>query len=665
MNPATALTPLAHDLWWCWDDDMPSIWRQIDPWRWDRNRNNPIALIADTPESRWAELAEDEAFVEAVDAAVARWKAYRAEGLDESQPRVAYLSMEYGLHESVRIYSGGLGVLAGDHLKSASDLRTNLVAVGLLYRSGYFRQVMDDGEQLAAYPQAEWERMPIELCRSEDGRPVIIGVPIADELVHAAVWKLQVGRVSLYLLDTDLPGAPHHHSELTAQLYGGDGWMRIRQEVLLGIGGMRALTALGEAIDVIHMNEGHCAFAVLERSLGRGEDLASAVEATRDELVFTTHTPVPAGHDRFGADMVAKALSGWCRETGTPASAVVELGRIRPNDPYETLCMTVVALKGAHKTNGVAELHGHTSRAMWHALWPDRPVDDVPIGHITNGVHPVFWTAVPTRKLFDRHIPGWRERPWDHELWQQVMAIPDDEIWALRRQLRSTLLAEVIRRGGPRMDPDALTIGFARRFAPYKRGDLLLSDPDRLADFLENTPAQVVFSGKAHPRDERGKQIVSRVARFAAQRRFRDRIAFVEDYDIAVGRLLTSGADVWLNNPRRPQEASGTSGQKVTLNGGINLSVLDGWWPEGFDGTNGWAIGDDRMRPDEPGSDAQDAEALYQLLGGEVAGEWTERGADGLPTAWIHRAKRSIVTCAPLFTSHRMVRDYTVGLYRR
>jgi starch phosphorylase len=664
MNAQQKLNTLANDLWWCWDDEMPAIWRSVDAWRWDRNRNNPIALIDDTPAERWEVLEADEDFLTSVNEAYGRWESYRGAGLDSSQPRVAYLSMEYGLHESVRIYSGGLGVLAGDHLKSASDLRTNLVAVGLLYRSGYFRQVMDDGEQLAAYPQSEWDRLPITQCRHQDGHPIQIEVPIGDDMVRAGIWKLQVGRIDLYLLDTDLEGAPQHHSELTAQLYGGDHWMRIRQEVLLGIGGLRALQALGESIDVIHMNEGHCAFAVLERSLGRGHDLRSAVDATRNELVFTTHTPVPAGHDRFGADTVAAALAGWCRQTGTHMQDVIDLGRIRPGDAHEPLCMTVLALRGAHKTNGVAELHGHTSRAMWHAMWPERPVDDVPIGHITNGVHPIYWTAVPTRKLFDRYVPGWRDTPWDAELWAGVMEIPDDEIWALRRELRSALLAEVIRRGGPRLDPDALTIGFARRFAPYKRGDLLLSDPDQLASFLESTPAQVVFSGKAHPRDERGKQIVTRVARFAAQSRFRGRIAFVEDYDIAVGRLLTSGADVWLNNPRRPQEASGTSGQKVVLNAGINLSVLDGWWPEGFDGTNGWAIGDDRDRPDDPASDARDASDLYALLNGEVASEWTDRSG-GLPRRWITRAKRSIATCAPLFTSHRMVRDYTEGLYRR
>lgn len=664
MNARQKLVPLAHDLWWCWDDEMPAIWRRVDAWRWDRNRNNPVGLVADTPEERWDALEADADFVADVGRAYERWESYRSAGLDGSQPRVAYLSMEYGLHESVRIYSGGLGVLAGDHLKSASDLRTNLVAVGLLYRSGYFRQVMDDSEQLAAYPQAEWDRLPIDLCRNDDGSAVLVDVPIGDETVRAAVWSLQVGRVTLYLLDTDLRGAPAHHAELTAQLYGGDHWMRIRQEVLLGIGGLRALERLGESIDVVHMNEGHCAFAVLERSLGRGGNIWEAVEATRDELVFTTHTPVPAGHDRFSADTVASALSGWCRETDTNLGEVIDLGRIRPGDPHETVCMTVIALRGARKTNGVAELHGHTSRAMWHAMWPERSVDDVPIGHITNGVHPIFWTAVPTRRLFDRHLPGWRETPWDSAVWEAASEIPDDELWALRRELRSTLLAEVIRRGGPRLDPDALTIGFARRFAPYKRGDLLLSDPDRLAAFLEDTPAQVVFSGKAHPRDERGKQIVTRVARFASQSRFRDRIAFVEDYDIAVGRLLTSGADVWLNNPRRPQEASGTSGQKVVLNGGLNLSVLDGWWPEGFDGTNGWAIGDDRDRPDEPESDARDAEALYALLHGEVSAEWTDREG-GLPLRWITRAKRSIATCAPLFTSHRMVRDYTVDMYRR
>ncbi len=647
---------------------MRALWPEIDPFRWTRVNHNPVALLADLEPARLADLGADPAFLERVEAAWQRFQhALHGAGALADAPAVAYFSMEYGLHASVRTYSGGLGVLAGDHLKSASDLGVPLVAIGLLYHEGYFTQVIDDGRQVPAYPPARLPRLPIRPVHGPAG-PLTVEVHLGETEALARVWRVDVGRVPLYLLDTDLAPNPPEIRALCARLYGGDEKTRILQEILLGIGGVRVLDALGARPSVYHLNEGHCAFAPLEllrQRTAAGIGWHEAIESVRAQCVFTTHTPVPAGHDRFPFALVHDTLGAWRREAGWMRGAVMDLGRTRPGDWDEPLNMTVLALRLTRSANGVARRHGEVSRRMWHGLWPDLAVDDVPIGHITNGVHPTMWCADLATALWDAQLPGWRDHLWDPAWFEdRIDAVPDEAIWATRNALRRRLVAEVARRTGVHLDPDALTIGFARRFATYKRGDLLFSDPERLMALLEGPyPVQLVFSGKAHPRDFPGQEVLGRILAHAAEPRFRDRVVFVPDYDMTVGGLLTSGVDVWLNNPRRPQEASGTSGQKVVLNTGLNLSVPDGWWVEGYDGTNGWSIGPD-VSPDHPAaSDASDAEALYAALEQEVLPSWKDRDARGLPTSWIARIKRSTATCMPRFTSHRMVRDYVQQIY--
>jgi starch phosphorylase len=674
MLPArlSPLEDLAHNLWWSWDQDATELFRSIDPYRFAANHHNPLALLRDVEPARWTELAADAGFVARLDEVRERFRTWRGADTWTRQHApallgsgVAYVSMEFGLHESVRLYSGGLGVLAGDHLRSASDLGVPLVGVSLLHRQGYFRQVLDDGRQLAAYPHVRLERLPYRPCVGQDGAVVEITVPIGLRDVKARVWQLDVGRGRLLLLDTDLEANSEADRALSSQLYGGGEELRIAQEVLLGFGAVEALAALGLKIGVWHLNEGHCAFvplALLGKRLLSGEVLADARAAVREQCVFTTHTPVPAGHDRFSRDLVIATLGPWATGVGLPHAELVDLGRVAPGDEAETFCMTVVALRTSAATNGVSALHGEVSRKMWQDLWPDRTPDEVPIGHVTNGVHAGYWMAPAAAALFDRYLPGWREAEWDEQVWAGALEIPASELWALRATLRANLCDAVRVRTGHAFDPNALTIGFARRFAPYKRGALLFSDPDRLKKLLDDHPVQIVYAGKAHPRDTGGQQILSTVLRWSADRAFRGRVVVLEDYDMAIGRLVTSGADVWLNNPRRPHEASGTSGQKVVLNGGLNLSILDGWWPEGFDGTNGWAIGTTDELPDEAAQDAFDARSLYEVLEGSVVPEWSAR-TDGVPVAWVRRIQRSLATCAPKFTSHRMVRDYVQQAY--
>ncbi len=675
MLPASlsGLELLANNLWWSWDAEASALWASVDPHRWDSSRQNPVALLRDVEAARWAELSVEPLFLARLASVLARFHAYLSEpgwcrsgAPDVYSGKVAYFSMEFGLHASLRIYSGGLGVLAGDHLKSASDLGIPLVGVGLLYRSGYFRQVIDDGVQVPSYPHADYSRLPIKKVTRPDGSPLIVAAPIAHHEVQLQVWRVDVGRTRLYLLDSELDSNNDQDRTLTHQLYGGDSETRIRQEVVLGIGGLRALRALGEHPAVYHMNEGHCAFVVLEllkEKLDKGQEFRDAWAAVQRECAFTTHTPVPAGHDRFGAELFEKTLGVYRKSQSLEAHTLLDLGRVRPGDIHEPLCMTVLALRGSNRANGVSKLHGAVSRDMWRALWPRETVDNVPIGHITNGVHPFFWMAPTARSTFDRWVPGWRESTWDEAIWAKALDMPDDAVWDLRNRLRANMVETLRLRTGRSLDPNALTIGFARRFAPYKRGDLLFRDLDRLVKFLDDAPGQVVFSGKAHPQDVEGKKLVAAVIKWSNHARLRDRVLFVEDYDMFVGHALTSGCDVWLNNPRRPQEASGTSGQKVVLNGGLNLSVLDGWWEEGYDGTNGWAIGEGNNAPDLGSQDHFDSESLYHQLESSVLPEWRERDVNGMPTRWLHRVRRSIATGAPQWNTHRMVRDYALKIY--
>ena len=657
MTIRERLRALAGNLWWCWDPEATALFAGLHPERWEEVQHNPLALLDELPDTALEACEELLTRVEerllAYLSSTDTWAARHAPAL--AAP-VAYFSMEFALHESIPIYSGGLGVLAGDHMKSASDLGIPFVGVGLLYREGYFKQVIAHGRQVVAYPPVPMEHTPL---RKLD---ITVEVPHGHHTYLATVWELRVGRVRLLLLDSDVEGNPAEHRELSQQLYGGDVATRIAQEVLLGVGGVRALRALGIHPSTFHMNEGHCAFLVLER--WREEQAAGATDEAafakaRASCVFTTHTPVPAGHDRFTWELVRDALVGMWEGMELQEGAFMDLGRVRPSDLNETLCMTVLALRGSRAANGVSALHGEVSREMWKDLYPGRAVADVPIGHITNGVHGPSWMHPRVAALLDRVTAGWREGNG-----LSLETVSDEELWSLRQELRADLIAFARRTAGRDwLDPSRLTIGFARRFAPYKRGNLLFTDPDRLARLVcGDRPIQLLFAGKAHPRDAAGHGIIRDVIRWTRDERFRGRVVFLPDYDMALGRRLVQGVDVWLNTPRRPREASGTSGMKVPLNLGINLSVLDGWWPEAYDGTNGWAIGGTQAYARQEDQDADDAESLYRTLEAEVVGEFYDR-TDGVPRAWVARMRRSLETCFRAFHTNRMVADYTRRYY--
>lgn len=685
-----ALRALARNLHWAWSPEVQALFRELDPKRFRELRNNPVALV----EELGRELPVGT--TERAEALRRRLRAY----LDNDRtwgdtwahalrPRpVAYFSAEFGVHESLALYSGGLGVLAGDHLKSASDLGVPLVGVGLFYREGYFRQRLDaDGWQQEDYAVADPARLPMSPATGPDGRPIVVRIDTRSGVLCARVWRLDVGRVPLLLLDTDVADNGEADRALTGRLYGGDQHVRIRQELLLGVGGLRALRAAGIAPSVLHLNEGHSALAALEMARLLMDEEGVSFEEASDRVarmtVFTTHTPVPAGHDRFGAELVEEQLGPLRDALRIDEHRLMSLGRVDPHDPDETFCMTVLALKMSRRANGVSALHGQVSRRMWHGLWPSRQKHEVPIGHITNGVHVPSWLAPEMRDLFDEHFDsGWALRQAEPETWEPIEDVDDAEVWATHRILKRQLIDfvrdhaageaqkrgesdEVVRACREVLDEDALLVGFARRFATYKRATLVLSDLDRL-DRLVNDPErpmQLVFAGKAHPRDDGGKKLLQDIHRVTRDPRFAGKVVFLENYDIEVGRQLVRGVDVWLNNPRRPLEASGTSGQKVVLNGGLNCSVLDGWWAEAWDGRNGFAIGGGRAHADPAVQDARDAEDLYRVLKDEVAPQYYRLGAGGLPVDWIRRMKRSIRTLAWRFSADRMVMDYVRQCY--
>ncbi len=645
------LLALAKDLWWTTQPDADHIWGTLDRELWEAVHHNPLAMLREADLNLappgWDAQAED---------LLARWEAFHetARNTPLIPPKVAYFCMEFGLHESLPIYSGGLGVLAGDHLRSASDLGLDLVAVGLFYTRGYFEQVIHDGQQVAAYPVNDPDRLAMAPALGPDGKQVEVVVPYGRHSFNARVWEVTVGRVRLFLLDTDYDANPLQYRVLTRNLYGGNQETRIAQEVLLGVGGARALDALGLSVDVFHMNEGHAAFLVLElwgRALARGLSPVEAWNDARERCVFTTHTPVPAGHDRFPWEVADAALVGFRESLGLPQGAFMDRGRIRPGDIHEQLTMTVLALKGSRAANGVSRLHGEVSRQMWEKL-------PVPIGHITNGVHPTAWLGPNMAALFDKHLPGWRTNLQDVAFWKDAEQIPADELLRAAESQRGRLVDGVRWRvGRPVLNSHQLTIGFARRFAPYKRGALIFSDPDRLLAILDQG-VQVVFAGKAHPADALGQALVAEVIKWSRDPRFRGRVVFVPGYEMNLGRLLTQGSDVWLNNPRRPREASGTSGEKAALNGGLNLSVLDGWWPEAWDGDNGWSIGSTADWEDTEAQDKADAESLYSTLEQQVLPAWKDQ------PGWARRMGHAIATCMPVFNTNRMVADYHRLMYR-
>ena len=690
------LWSLARNLWWSWDHDAGSLFRDLDPIRWRILNQNPVSLLAEFPLAKLERRATELVLHSRINYAYRRLQEYlradrtwgaRHAGVLRPRP-VAYFSAEFGLHESLPVYSGGLGVLAGDHIKSASDLAIPLVGIGLFYGQGYFRQRLDhNGWQQEEYLETDVNQLPLETAIGKNGRPVVVQIQTRSGSIHAKVWRVAVGRCDLFLLDSDVEGNAADDRKLTSRLYGGDARTRIRQELLLGVGGFRALKAMGITPGVLHLNEGHSGFAVLEaihsRMQEEGIAFDSAVSRVSRGVVFTTHTPVPAGHDRFDADLIEEHLGPLRDGLGLSQDSLMGLGREKPSDLQETFCMTVLGLRFSRRANAVSALHGEVSRAMWTGLCPGKPEDEVPIGHITNGVHVPSWLAPQMFRLYDRHLgTNWHEHSSEARIWEGIENVDDGELWETHLNLKSRLLDFVRRRAveqaerrleprealvrlGRVLSPDALTIGFARRFATYKRANLILRDIENLASMVNDPkrPVQFVFAGKAHPLDEPGKKLLQQIAELMRNSRFADKFVFVEDYDINVGRYFVQGVDVWLNNPRRPLEASGTSGQKVVLNGGLNLSVLDGWWAEAYDGMNGFAIGTGRTHSDMNVHDTRDGEDLQRTLREEVIPLYYQRDRDGLPRGWIKRMKRTIRTLGWRFNADRMVMDYTLNCY--
>ena len=653
---AQRLAAFAADLWWTGRPAAHDLWRDLDPFLYDAVDHNPGAMIAEGALDRmpagWQARAE---------VLMQQHEARLAAPFRADVPRTAYMCMEYGLHESVPIYSGGLGMLAGDHLRSAADLDLPLVAVGFLWREGYFRQVIRDGRQGAAFCPREADRLPVRPVVGPDGHPIVVHVPGGVGRIAVRAWELRLAKVRLFLLDTDIEDNAPEFRRLTDRLYGGDTRTRLLQEVVLGIGGARMLRAAGLEPEVFHLNEGHAAFVTLElwaRGLAEGLDPSAAWARVRTQCVFTTHTPVPAGHDRFHWHLVDPILGPWRHRLGLPPGAFMDRGRERPGDVDEPLCMTVLGMRGSREINGVSALHGEVTREMWRRL-----PQAARITSITNGVHPGSWLTPETEALWNQELPEWQAHLSDPTYWKALHAVDAGTILAARDARRARLVADIrTRTGRAALDETALTIGFARRFATYKRGDLIFSDPDRLERLLDQG-VQIVYAGKAHPADEKGQAIIARILSFVRQPRFRDRVVFLADYDMAIGRLLTGCCDVWLNNPRRPREASGTSGQKAAMNGNLNLSILDGWWPEAYDGDNGWSIesGRDPAFVEDgaplPELDAADALGLYAVLEQQVVPAFAD------DARWAHMSAHAMATCAPVFNTHRMVEDYARDLY--
>jgi starch phosphorylase len=723
----TRLDALARNLWWTWNRTPQRLFAALDPVLWEASNHNPIATLAGLSPQRRGALVNDTHFARLLKQAEAELRDYltgrtwferTAHGWRRDL-RVAYFCAEYGLHESLPQYAGGLGILAGDHLKSASDLGIPLVAVGLLYRSGYYRQSFDAaGATHIVYPEYDPSRLPL----SDTGRRV--AVPLKKRRVQARIWLAQVGRVPLYLLDTDLPENRRGDRAITHVLYGGDQVTRIQQEIILGVGGLLALRELGHNPNVFHLNEGHAAFCILQR-LSKlrqaGWSLEDAEEQVWKSTVFTTHTPVPAGHDRFPPTLVSRSLRPLIDNIGLSSEAFLALGREHPESRREPFCMTVLALGMSQGINGVSSVHGAVTRAMWQNVFEAARPEDVPIGHVTNGVHPQTWLAAEVEPLYQRHLrPRWLGAGPEHDWWRRARLIPSAELWRARNLLRRKLVAFVRQHlrqqleaglGSPKelaaayesLDENALTIGFARRFATYKRATLIFRDVKRLAAILNQPrrPVQIIFAGKAHPRDAAGQALAQRVWRYARRPELRGRIIVLEDYDMRVARVLTAGCDLWLNNPIRPQEASGTSGMKAALHGGLNCSILDGWWAEACNGRNGWAIspeiqGDADSTASEQGNgpaialgqtggaasalaeyrtseassprtaaqrDRRDAQALYTVLESEIVPLFYDRDRAGVPQRWVGRMLESMRTICGQFNTHRMVGEYVRDYY--
>jgi len=689
------LSELAHNLWWVWHPDAVELFRRLDRDLWEQSYHNPVKLLGAIAQPKLAAAATDEGYLAHLGRVYEQFKQhvdgkgwFQEHHADKAKMLVAYFSAEFGIHESLPIYSGGLGVLAGDHLKSASEIGLPLVGVGLLYRNGYFQQYLSaDGWQQEAYPELDFYNLPIEQMKYTDGSPVRVRVDLPENAVFCNVWRASVGRIPLYLLDTNLPENSPADRDITSRLYGGGTEMRIKQELVLGIGGVRMLDAMNISPTVFHMNEGHSAFLALERVRVLLENSPLTFDEARQQVmatdVFTTHTPVPAGIDTFHPDLIARYFKNYIPALKLDEEGFLALGREDVGNKKQGFSMAVLAIRLADGINAVSELHGDVSRHMWHNIWPQVPPGEVPIRHVTNGIHVRSWLSPDIVFTLDRYLPGkWMTDPTDQSVWEGVNQIPDEELWRAHERCRERLVGwtrsmlreQLTRRGAAYddvnaadevLDPEALTIGFARRFATYKRGALLLRDPDRLKRLVEDSkrPVQFVFAGKAHPADNEGKELIRAIVQFARNPAVRRRIVFIENYDINIARYLVQGVDVWLNTPRRGMEASGTSGMKAAANGVPNCSVLDGWWVEGYSSDVGWAIGRGETYADSNYQDQVESQALYDLLEKQIIPTFYKRGADNIPREWIARMKNCMRKLAPVFNTNRMVRDYAEKFY--
>jgi starch phosphorylase len=694
-----ALERISRNYWWSWSPDGSSIFRDLDQQVWDECEHNPRRLLKEVPQYSLMRMATDPVYIERVrrvaegfDAYMSAddetWAAQHVREITHAHP-VAYFCAEFGVHHSLPLYSGGLGILAGDHLKSASDLGLPLIAVGLLYHHGYFRQrLRRDGWQEETYSQIKVEDLPLRLVRDHEGRPVVVELAMRGRTVRVQAWRAEVGRVPLYLLDTNVEGNDEIDRLITGHLYGGDRETRCVQEMVLGIGGVHLLRQLEIEPHVFHLNEGHSAFLTLElaRELaGRGVAFEAAASEVRARCAFTTHTPVAAGHDEFAASLIERCFGeGYWHSLGLTREEFLNLGRVKEDGAEELFGLTPLALRMCRSSNGVSRKHGEVSRELWNKMWPERRVEDVPITSVTNGVHAPTWVSPLLRALFEKHVGAdWTQVLHDAGAWSRAVArISDEELWKARRLQRRRLVAFVRERlfqvrlhqqeqrvyaeaALSMFDPEALTIGFARRVAAYKRWGLILADPERLRRLLMDAerPVQLVFAGKAHPQDQGAKFILQQLAVWKLDPEIMQRAVFLHDYDQEVARQLVQSVDVWMNVPRRPLEASGTSGEKVALNGGLNLSVLDGWWLEGYDGQNGWAVGDETISETTEETDGRDAESLYRVLETEAVPTFYERDERGVPRRWVAMMRHAIQTLAPAFNSDRMVREYTRRVY--
>jgi starch phosphorylase len=693
---ANGLNRLARNLWWTWNQDAQEVFQHLSPRGWQNLYHNAVAVLHEVSEYELRVRLLDVSFANRVRAVLKEFESYLTEkdtwGAKHApalkKNPVAYFSAEFGFHESLPIAAGGLGILAGDHAKAASDLDLGFAGVSLFYREGYFQQAFNqDNWQTEYYTLLNPTNLPLSPVLNSRGETLVCAVEIAMSTVYFQAWRVNVGRVPVYLLDTNRPENEQRFRDLTLRVYGGDSTTRIMQEILLGIGGVRLFRALGLEPSVFHMNEGHAAFLTLElirEKLAAGAAFDDALARTHQQCIFTTHTPVEAGHDRFSADLMGYALNKIPSQLGISFADLMAFGRVNPADEHELFCMTVLALKLSRAANGVSELHGQVSRKMWQVLFPGKTEEEVPIGHITNGIHVAGWMKGPVRRFWHHKChDGWDKAINSFDFWQRVSDpkfISDEEIWALRYRLRRELIEFGRRRlliQGQRLthgdfiafdlllNPDALTIGFARRFATYKRAPLIFEQFENIVNLAadKQRPVQFIFAGKAHPRDDEGKRYIQKIIHLSKFSELKGHLVFLENYDIHTARQMVSGCDVWLNNPRRPLEASGTSGQKVSCHGGLNLSILDGWWREGYDGTNGFAIGDDSQPDDVAEQDRRDSANLYKALTREVIPCFYERDGNGIPRRWIAKIRRAMVTLVPQYSTWRMVQDYTNKYY--